>query len=337
MSTATSDNISNSSSNSSSNNSNSNAALLQTLKAEKAKAVEVEDYLLAAKLKDQIEALDDGSTQRGIRLFLHDAVPLHSGDWRFPPMQEVPCALKGVPQLTKIIKPPDADTLWQWYEECKNLDADPSWAELWPSASSLAVALQERREMVQGRRVMELGAGLGLVGVVAACVGASNVTLMDREPYALHCAMSTAHLAEVEDRVQAAVVDWSTREFEERYAGSADCVVASDVLYDPNTVESLARMIAMLLLPTGRENGGSADSSDTTDNSKNSSDNTRKLWLTDPKAERVAGLQKKFVAALESEGASVTVTELTPTTVHAACYSEECKGETVLIEATWKC
>ena len=45
---------------------------------------------------------------------------------------------------------------------------DAYWAQLWPSAVALARLLQERPELVAGRRVVEIGSGLGLASLAAA-------------------------------------------------------------------------------------------------------------------------------------------------------------------------
>jgi len=119
---------------------------------------------------------------------------LHNGDRYLPPLVEVPGA--GLP-LERIVKPPDAEALWEWSCEQRQgagSDMDFTWASVWPTAAALAGWLVEasQRHLVQGQRVVELGCGLGVAGLSASAAGASRVTLVDREALALHCAMSTA-------------------------------------------------------------------------------------------------------------------------------------------------
>jgi predicted nicotinamide N-methyase len=302
---------------------------LDALIAEKNQAVAAEDYLRAAELKSKIEKIKEQQTSEGLILYLDQTIPLHSGDFRFPPMVEVPCSLVGT-RLTKLVKPPDADTLWQWYETLGMMEGDPSWAELWPSACSLASALVDRSAQIQNKQVVELGSGLGVAGLTAACLGAKSVLLMDREPFALHCAMSTAALhglsaaaSATENSsvssslgvVSAAVVDWSAPDFLTKYDSSADVIIASDVLYDEKTVVALAKLVAAMVRKEGI------------------------LWLTDPSVERVAGVRQKFCEALQAEGAAtfVDIIPLPPARAYASCYSDTSKPEeTVLIQARWK-
>jgi predicted nicotinamide N-methyase len=51
---------------------------------------------------------------------------------------------------------------------------------LWPGAHLLSSFLQEQPALVAGLRVLELGAGCGLCGLAARCLGASSVLLTDR-------------------------------------------------------------------------------------------------------------------------------------------------------------
>ena len=61
---------------------------------------------------------------------------------------------------------------------------------------------------VAGRRVLELGCGVGLVGLVAAACGASSVLMTDNSLASVECARQNAARNEVSDTVRATVLDW---------------------------------------------------------------------------------------------------------------------------------
>ena len=69
------------------------------------------------------------------------------------------------------------DELWQWYEEVGSVEADPSWGEMWDTSRALASlvaggdeglpAVDSKLPTTRGKRIAEVGAGLGLVGLSA--------------------------------------------------------------------------------------------------------------------------------------------------------------------------
>ena len=60
---------------------------------------------------------------------------IHAGDRSLPPLVEV--GADPLP-LSSVVKPPDADALYEWLVEHGKPDADPSWASVWPAAAALA-------------------------------------------------------------------------------------------------------------------------------------------------------------------------------------------------------
>lgn len=50
-------------------------------------------------------------------------------------------------------------------------DRDPYWCRLWPSAVALAQLVLQQPELVRGKRVCDIGSGLGLAGIAAALAG----------------------------------------------------------------------------------------------------------------------------------------------------------------------
>lgn len=117
----------------------------------------------------------------------------------------------------------------------------PYWAELW--ASGVALAREVAAAPLRGRRVVELGCGLGLPSVAAALAGAATVLATDWSPEAVAAAARNAALNGV--TVRAAVVDW--RDAEALVAeGPFDLVLAADVLYEARNAEPLGGLLDRL-------------------------------------------------------------------------------------------
>jgi predicted nicotinamide N-methyase len=61
----------------------------------------------------------------------------------------------------------------------------PYWAYYWAGGLALARYILDHPEIVAGRRVLDLGAGSGLVAIAAAMAGASAVIAAEVDPYAV--------------------------------------------------------------------------------------------------------------------------------------------------------
>jgi predicted nicotinamide N-methyase len=60
----------------------------------------------------------------------------------------------------------------------------PYWAFAWAGGQALARYLLDHRDAVAGRRVLDFGAGSGLVAIAAALAGAAAVTAAEIDPFA---------------------------------------------------------------------------------------------------------------------------------------------------------
>ncbi len=116
----------------------------------------------------------------------------------------------------------------------------PYWAHLWGSAVALADALA--REDIRGRRVLELGCGLGLPSIAAAQAGA-HVTATDWSAHAVRAAAANAERNGVE--VRTIVADWNDPG-ELTGAAPWDLVLAADVLYERPKSRTLLELLPRL-------------------------------------------------------------------------------------------
>jgi predicted nicotinamide N-methyase len=119
----------------------------------------------------------------------------------------------------------------------------PYWAYLWSGARVLASYLARFVDCA-GRRVLEIGCGLGLPGVTAAVLGAET-TLVDAAPSALEVAAASAHANGV--RCDVVAGDFTRLDPAERF----DLVLAAEVAYDRERWPELAAVCERHLRPGG--------------------------------------------------------------------------------------
>lgn len=117
---------------------------------------------------------------------------------------------------------------------------------LWPAAIALAHEIAARADAMRGARVLELGAGTGLPGIVAASLGA-RVVQTDRGELALAICARNAARNDVRD-VEHRLADWKAWDDAARY----DVILGSDVLYAVSAHGELRRIFAGNLAPGGR-------------------------------------------------------------------------------------
>ncbi|MBI5446208.1 MAG: methyltransferase domain-containing protein, partial [Deltaproteobacteria bacterium] len=120
----------------------------------------------------------------------------------------------------------------------------PYWAELWPSSLALA-RLLARRGLPPGSEALELGCGMGLVGVTAAVLGA-RVTFTDFEADALAFAAAN-HALNLGALGSTMQVDWRAPP----EGLTAPLVLASDVLYERRFLEPFLATLRRVLGPGG--------------------------------------------------------------------------------------
>jgi predicted nicotinamide N-methyase len=150
----------------------------------------------------------------------------------------------------RLLAPRDSDALLD-EEAFEHEEFLPYWAELWPSAVALARVLARRP--LTGRRVLELGCGLGLPAIVAA-LGGGRVLATDWSPDAV--AMTAGNAARNGAALATAVFRWDDPP--EALGPPWPLVLASDVLYEPRNIGML-----LALLPRATAAGG-------------------EVWLADP-------------------------------------------------------
>lgn len=123
-------------------------------------------------------------------------------------------------------------------------DQVPCWVDIWPAAYGLACFLWEEIDFLPGERVLELGAGLGLPGLVCGLKGAHAV-LSDFNSQALALAHENAWRNGV--AVELLLEDWRTFACREQF----DYLVAADVLYEPRLNPFLGEIFYRNLKPGG--------------------------------------------------------------------------------------
>jgi predicted nicotinamide N-methyase len=116
----------------------------------------------------------------------------------------------------------------------------PFWSVLW--RSGVALAREVAGMDVEGRRVLELGCGLGAPSLAAA-QGGAIVLATDADPEAIELLERNASANDLS--LETAIVDWADAD-ELVARGPFDLVLGSDVLYERPSVADLLRLLPRL-------------------------------------------------------------------------------------------
>ena len=127
----------------------------------------------------------------------------------------------------------------------------PYFAAIWPSGQAMAKEILDGADL-RGVRILDLGCGVGAVGIASAWKGA-DVAFLDWEPRAL--ALVEASLARQGLTGERVVADWRSPP----PLGPFDRIVAADVLYEARNLEPVVALAAALLAPGGEAWVGDPD------------------------------------------------------------------------------
>ncbi len=125
-------------------------------------------------------------------------------------------------------------------------DRLPYGVALWPAAIALAHEVASRAEAFRGRQVLELGAGTGLPGIIAASLGA-GVVQTDRHALAMSVCQRNGERNGIET-IEYRLADWTGWNDAARY----EWIIGSDILYGETLHPHLRRIFESNLAPGGR-------------------------------------------------------------------------------------
>jgi predicted nicotinamide N-methyase len=160
--------------------------------------------------------------------------------------------LQITPQLQHLERPgysidlfvPDAQEVQDTYFQQKQVQTQvpfPHWTKLWPAGLAMADFIYQHPELVQDKNVLELAAGLGLPGFVAARY-AKTVCCSDYLQEAVDTMTRTAQHLQLSN-VTCQVLDWNYLPDDL----ATDILLLSDINYDPEQFDQLYQVLQRFL------------------------------------------------------------------------------------------
>ncbi|OUM57907.1 hypothetical protein PIROE2DRAFT_16958 [Piromyces sp. E2] len=123
----------------------------------------------------------------------------------------------------------------------------------WEASLRLSEYFIQNPKLCQGKNIIELGAGIGLLSLICAKLGAKSITATDvntdviqrlhqniesNKPF-----LTEAHLT----IPQAGKLDWNEKELDMSRYGDLDLIICADVIYNPQNIEPLVNILSQFL------------------------------------------------------------------------------------------
>ncbi len=120
----------------------------------------------------------------------------------------------------------------------------PLWAKIW-EASWILADYMAAASPDPDKHVLEIGGGIGLVGITAAAFG-HRITMTESDDHAINFAKANAVLNGV-NNLELGKLDWNKPDLQDMF----DYIVGSEVLYKEESFQPLLKLFKKLLKPTG--------------------------------------------------------------------------------------
>jgi predicted nicotinamide N-methyase len=139
---------------------------------------------------------------------------------------------------------PDRDRVKSVYESLLAKDDAtpfPFWAKIWPSADAMTLFLKAEPHWIDGKHVLEIGAGIG-VPSFAMAAHASTMIISDHAAAAVELIEKNIRYLDLQ-HVKAMCLDWNYFPDDIK----ADTVLLSDINYAPEAFDALLAVIRKFL------------------------------------------------------------------------------------------
>lgn len=145
-----------------------------------------------------------------------------------------------VPEI-RLHQAADPISLWQRMEVSTNrTDLEPPfWAAAWAGGQALARYVLDNPQIVEGRRVIDIASGSGLVAIAAAMAGAAAVTAYDIDPVAAAAIAINAEANRVSVRSTCAEI----LDRDDLPSADTDVVLVADAFYERELADKVTRFL----------------------------------------------------------------------------------------------
>lgn len=117
---------------------------------------------------------------------------------------------------------------------------------LWPAAKGLSLYLYEHKHLIENERVVELGAGCGLAGLVAGKLEATSIVFTDYDYGSLNLIDESVKLNDLTDKCSTLFLKWGNIA-DTKHITDVTIAIGSDLIYCKDVVVPLFTTISQFL------------------------------------------------------------------------------------------